>query len=129
MPEHDRPALEINEATFQAQVIELAHLYDWHVAHFRGVRVQRANGGIRFMTPVQADGAGFPDLVLVRPPRLIFVELKTEKGKPTDNQQLWIDLLKQCFFSGIESPVEVYVWRPSSWNNITKILCRVEGDR
>lgn len=49
--------------------------------------------------------AGFPDLVLVRPPRLIFVELKTEKGKLSEAQDAWINAL-------VKTNVEVAIWRP-----------------
>jgi hypothetical protein len=113
---------QMSEADLQTMVIKVAKVYDWKVSHFRGVRVQRANGGFYYQTPVQADGAGFPDLVLVRPPRLIFMELKSEKGKLSDAQQIWIDLLKKCYFKGIVSPVEVYVFKPSQWDEIEIVL-------
>ncbi len=61
---------------------------------------------------------GFPDLVLVKPPRVIFAELKTENGKLTPHQQFWLDMLGQC------PGVEVYTWRPSDWNTIVEILKR-----
>jgi hypothetical protein len=50
---------------------------------------------------------GFPDLVLVREPRCIFAELKTERGKLTDAQAYWIERLRGC------PQLEVYLWRPS----------------
>lgn len=49
---------------------------------------------------------GFPDLVLVRPPRILFVELKTERGKVTPAQQAWLDALAAC------PGCEVDLWRP-----------------
>lgn len=52
--------------------------------------------------------AGFPDLTLVRPPRLIFVELKTHSGWFDFEQPIWLDALHRC-------GVEVYVWRPMHW--------------
>jgi len=52
---------------------------------------------------------GFPDLVLIRPPRLIVAELKTEKGKLSDAQVLWMAKFRAL------PDVETYVWRPSSW--------------
>ena len=73
------------EAQFQEAVVELAHLYGWRVAHFRAART--AHGGWR--TPVAADGAGFVDLILVRD-RVLFVELKAEKGRLTVPQQEWL---------------------------------------
>jgi len=58
---------------------------------------------------------GFPDLVLRRPPRLIFAELKTEKGKLTPSQEEWQADLKAC-------GQEVYIWRPSDFEKIAEIL-------
>jgi len=51
---------------------------------------------------------GMPDLILCKPPRLVFAELKTEKGKVSPHQQEWIDLLNEC-----GGNVECYVIRPS----------------
>lgn len=48
---------------------------------------------------------GFPDLVLVRPPRIVFAELKTATGKLSEAQVHWIALLGAC-------GAEVYLWRP-----------------
>jgi hypothetical protein len=52
--------------------------------------------------------AGFPDLVLVRPPSLIFAELKTDSARSrlSAAQLRWIDLLEGC-------GAETYVWRPA----------------
>lgn len=50
--------------------------------------------------------AGFPDLLLVRPGRIIAAELKSETGKVRQNQQEWLDALA---LAGTES----YLWRPS----------------
>lgn len=48
---------------------------------------------------------GYPDLTLVKGGRLIFAELKTEKGKTTPAQQAWLAALEA-------STAEVYLWRP-----------------
>src|SRR4051794_27414866 len=58
------------EAVFQDQVIEIAHIYRWRVAHFRPAQTSRG-----WRTPVAADGMGFPDLVLIRQPEMIIAEL------------------------------------------------------
>jgi hypothetical protein len=51
--------------------------------------------------------AGFPDLVLVRPPRLIFAELKTQRAPPPRGlQEQWLAALR-----GVPA-IEVYLWRP-----------------
>jgi hypothetical protein len=55
---------------------------------------------------------GFPDLVLCKPPRLIFIELKSENGRVKDEQLTWGMRLSDC-------PVEYYLWRPADWDNGT----------
>jgi hypothetical protein len=60
--------------------------------------------------------AGFPDEVLVRPPRLVFAELKSETGKLTPDQEEWLEELRQV------PGVEVFVWRPSDMDEIERLL-------
>lgn len=106
----------MKETEFQSQVIELARRLGWFVAHFRSVRVQRRDGTVRYMTPVQADGAGFPDLFMVRRERALAAELKRQTGgKTSDEQKEWLARLE-------ETPVETYKWRPSDWDQIVTIL-------
>ena len=53
--------------------------------------------------------AGFPDVCAIRGNRLLFAELKREKGKTTPAQDAWLaDLRALPALPGIE----VYVWRP-----------------
>lgn len=59
--------------------------------------------------------AGFPDLVLCRPPRLIFVELKRESGRTTPKQDEWLADLQACGFLA-------EVWRPHDETRVQKIL-------
>ena len=53
---------------------------------------------------------GFLDLVLAResPPRLLFRELKTEKGRVTDGQKKWLRVLTAM-------GEDAKVWRPADW--------------
>jgi len=88
------------EKPFMAQVIKLARLRNWLVYHTHDSR---------------RSASGFPDLVLCRPPRLIFAELKSEKGKPTMEQVAWLDALSGC-------GVEVFCWRPSDLERVAWIL-------
>jgi len=62
--------------------------------------------------------AGFPDLVLVRPPRLLFVELKVGRNRLTPAQEQWLNLLRRC------AGAEVYLWTPSDWTEIERVLRR-----
>lgn len=103
--------LSPNERAWQDQVIELARLYGWRVAHFRPAKTEQG-----WRTPVQADGAGFPDLVLVRPPRVIFAELKSATGGIRAEQRVWLDQLLDC------GGVETYIWRPNDFDQVARIL-------
>ena len=104
--------LHISEKAFTAQVISLAQHLGWRVAHFRPAQTQTG----RWITAVQGDGVGFPDLVMVKPPRLIFAELKTEIGRMSDKQAEWIADLCGC---GIYC---CRVWHPSDYDEIERIL-------
>lgn len=98
-------------------VINLAHALNYRVAHFRGVRVHRQDGSTFYQTPVQADGTGWPDLVLAKPGRLIFAELKSETGHASPEQMLWLKLLDAA--GG-----ECYVWKPSDYEELELLLMR-----
>jgi hypothetical protein len=60
---------------------------------------------------------GFPDLVLIRPPELVFAELKSERGKLTASQTYWLDALTKC-------GCEAYVWRPTDETQVRERLVR-----
>ena len=62
---------------------------------------------------------GFPDVTLVKPGRLVFAELKSRQGKLTDDQEVWLDVLRHSV-----PDVEVYCWRPSDLNDIVQILSK-----
>ena len=85
----------LSEAQFQRQVIELATLCGYHCYHtFNSRRC----------------AAGFPDLVLARGGAVLFVELKTERGRVSNAQRDWIAA------TGAE------VWRPKDWPHIEATL-------
>ena len=91
------------EAAFQKTVIAFARLHGWRYY---------------FTFNSKKSPPGFPDLTLVRPSRIVFAELKTETGKPTDEQCEW--LMDLATVAG----VEVYLWRPSDWTEIEQALKR-----
>jgi hypothetical protein len=103
-------ALDVSELDFQRQVIELARLFRWRVAHFRAAKTSKG-----WRTAVQADGAGFPDLVLVRD-RIVFAELKAERGRLSPEQAAWLEAL------GRVPGLAVHVWRPSDLEAIAEVL-------
>ena len=105
-----------SEAQFMGAVIELAHTYGWSVASFRPARLKAQDGKERWRTPVQADGAGWPDLVLARPGSPIyFLEVKSESGKVSPEQAGWLRLLDRA-----GSPALVV--RPSDWKKLVGLL-------
>ena len=59
--------------------------------------------------------AGFPDLVLVHPGqgRVLFAELKGERGERTPAQAAWGEALASC------PGVEYHCWRPEQWRDGT----------
>ncbi len=108
----------VPEALFQSQVLELAKLLRWRRAHFRPGLNRRGE----WQTAVQGDGAGFPDLILVRGGRVLAVELKSELGKTSPEQDAWLAAFAQA---GVESSV----WRPSHFRSgvIQRCLGSTEG--
>lgn len=99
-------------------MIDLAHALGWIVAHFRAAKTERG-----WRTPVQADGNGFPDLVMSswRQGRVVYAELKSNNGKLSPEQQMWISHLEHA-------GQEAYTWRPCDWDQIVRILQSV-GNR
>ncbi len=91
----------MSEKEFQAAVVGLARLRGWLVYH-----TLRSEGS----------AAGYPDLTLVRPPRVVFIELKPQKGRPSAEQRHWLMLLEQC------PGVEVHLFRPSEWDELVEVL-------
>ncbi len=96
----------ISEKQLQHAVIDTARIFGWRVAHFRTVPVKRGPRVI-WETPVQADGAGFPDLVLVRD-RVLWVELKVGGNTLSSAQAEWARALDAA-------GAERYVWTEHDW--------------
>ena len=59
---------------------------------------------------------GEPDLRMVRPPVVIFAELKTMKGKLSEHQERAAELLGRC------DGVQYFLWRPDAWDSIEEVL-------
>jgi len=90
----------MSEAELQAQVVQLAQASGWLVYHTYDSR----------KSPL-----GFPDLVLARGPHLIFAELKSARGRLTDEQAEWMAALRR-------TGQVAYVWRPRQWDDIEAVL-------
>lgn len=92
---HKQQVRAISEREFQAMVVQAAQSMGWVYYHTHDSR---------------RSPAGFPDLVLVHPvkKRILYRELKAEKGKVSNAQKIWIDNL-------VATGADVAVWRPSDW--------------
>jgi hypothetical protein len=95
------PAVALTEKQWQAQVTDLAKVYRWAVYHTQISKWSEA---------------GWPDLALCRPPRLILAELKSDKGKTTEGQRYWLNLLDGC------PGVETHLWRPADFDAVCQAL-------
>ena len=88
--------LAMTEAELYDAIEPMAHLYSWQAAHFRPAMTDKG-----WRTPVQGDGAGFPDIVLARRGTTLFRELKRTGEQPTPKQQAWLEAVGGC------------IWRPA----------------
>lgn len=70
---------------------------------------------------MQGDGAGFPDLLMVRDV-VLAVELKTDTGDLSADQRLWLAAFE---IAGIEN----HVWRPRDAEAVMRRLARRRTDR
>lgn len=98
--------VKLTEAQFQSQVLKLARMYGWHNYHtFFSYRSQ----------------PGYPDLHLWHPVKKLsfYAELKNEIGKLSEKQVEVIESMR-------EAGLLVYVWRPSDFEDIQRIL---KGDK
>ena len=106
------------EAQFLREVIEMAQGFGWLVSHQRPAWTEKG-----WRTAIQGD-PGFPDLVLTRPhpqaPRLLLIELKTERGKLTPAQQEW----RSALGDAEKRDWEYYLFTPSMMDEIVETLKR-----
>ena len=89
------------EAQYQKQIVDLAEACGWLVWHDNDPR---------------RNSAGLPDLLMVRGPVLLFIEVKTEKGKVSPEQEAFIGRLKQVKY------VHADVVRPRHFEQIAQVL-------
>src|SRR5262245_65638992 len=75
----------MTEAELQERAAAWLRVHGWLVYHARPARTDE-----RWRTPVQYDGAGFPDLVAARRGVVLLIECKTELGRVSPRQREWI---------------------------------------
>lgn len=95
----------MHERDLQKAIIEMARFFGWRVAHFRSVETKRRG----WQTPVAADGAGFPDLCMMRD-RIIFREIKVGYNKLEPEQEAWRDAI-------IKAGGDWAEWRVEHWES------------
>jgi hypothetical protein len=107
----DRLLRTITEKEWSTTVIEIARLNRWLIHHSRPAWVREGR-----MVTALSGHAGLPDLIMVKPPRMVVVELKTETGVLSDEQRNWL----QAF---AEVPgCRAFVWRPSDLDTVWRVL-------
>jgi VRR-NUC domain len=99
LPAHPA-APSMTEKQFEGRLVEIAEAFGWDHYH----------PWLSIHSPT-----GWPDEAFLKPPQLIFVEVKSEKGKLTERQEYFIGLLRAC-------GQRVYVWRPSDIAEAMEIL-------
>ena len=90
----------MTEDELKGAVMDLARLLGLYVHHCRPAKTDKG-----WRTPIEGD-AGFPDLVIAGTQGVLFRELKSERGRPTLPQQLWMDRLHTA-------QADVGLWRPA----------------
>ena len=83
----------MSEAELQDSLAAELQLRGWRIAHFRAGRTQRG----RWSTPLQYNGAGFPDIIGVHPTGgVLAVECKSTRGRLSTAQGDWISAFRDA---------------------------------
>lgn len=98
--------LPMSEDQLLTNVLDAAKKLKLRTAHFRPAQTQTG----RWVTPVQGDGKGFPDCVIVGPGGSLLRELKSATGSLSREQREWLGWLKAA---GLDADV----WKPSDWHS------------
>ncbi len=102
----------ISETAFASQVEDLLLRFGWRWMHIKPAMPGKG----AWLSRTNPEGKGFPDYMAVRPPRLLFAELKDQYSKTTPEQEAWLEDLrgrrrKVRLDTVVNSP-EIYLWRP-----------------
>ena len=109
-PAYGTPA-SWSEDEFLGLVIDLAHLAGWRVLHQRPCKTAKG-----WRSVVQGD-AGYPDLTLAKNGRVIFAELKSQRGVVEFEQARWLAAIE-----GEKPGNAPYIWRPRDLDTIKMVL-------
>lgn len=95
----------MKEAEFQRSVMQALRLMGWRFAHFHDSRRQVRPG----VFVGDKDAKGFPDIFAVKGSRALALELKGEKTRISEEQLVWIALLR-------DAGIEAHIWRPGDFD-------------
>jgi hypothetical protein len=98
------------ERDFATQVEHLLDLFGWTWKHDEPALRQSGTWATAFR-----GARGFPDYVATRDGRLVFAEIKNERGRISKAQADWLDVLRL-------TAAEVYLWRPEDLQAIKDVL-------
>ena len=104
-----------SEAQFLREVGALLTDFGWAWHHCRPAWTEKG-----WRTPIQGT-PGFMDIVAARAlpiPRLLLIELKTERGKLTPAQRAW----RAALGAAERRDWEYYCFCPSQWGEIVEVL-------
>lgn len=91
---------EVSERMFQEAVVHYAREHGWSVHHATMPGFKLQDGSYRGSAL-----AGWPDLFLCRGSHARAYELKSEKGRPTAEQRVWLETLGEAgITTGIYRP-------------------------
>ena len=106
----------MSETNFQKQVTDLMDLFGWRWHHETDSRKSKA---------------GWLDLLAVRAGHVVVAELKTETGVVEPEQAVWLAHWRSVEHevrssstrpAGSPPAVQVFLWRPSDIDEITRVL-------
>jgi hypothetical protein len=102
-----------SEAEWMVTIGDALDVTGWAWIHHRPAR--RKDG--KWTTPTQGNSSkGFPDLVCIRPPRVLWIEVKTNAGRATREQTAWIESLRS-------SGQEAYILHfPRDWHRFDNLI-------
>lgn len=106
----------VREKDFLQQVIDLARLRGWLVTHFRPAQNRRSVWATHL-----AGDPGSPDLIAVKAGRVVVAELKSERGRISPEQHVWLEAWR-AVEQGSQRVVRVFLWRPGDWPEIETVF-------
>ena len=100
--------VSMSEGDYQQRIMDTAKLLNWRIVH---IRPMWDRTGKRMMTPYTGH-PGLPDLILARRGTVLLIEVKSETGKPSLDQEAWL----------AAAGPNGFLTHPSDWPHLLKVL-------